>query len=366
MTGRERLLTAINNQKTDRIPCQVHSWMPYYLKNYLNGIDQYQAYDYFGMDPVIYTNPNFIYKDNDLAKWETKYREFAEAADGNTYWERNIVTPEGVLTERGAYNRFTSWITEFIIKNEKDFEIWNKYVPIPEEIDWLPVIEAKKKIGDRGIVRGGFFDFGQGSPWQSFVSCLFGVEDGIMATFDHPEWVHYVLECLLKKKLYVIERAGKIELDLVETGGGAGSSTVVSPKLHNEFCLPYDKKQHEALHIAETKIVYHLCGGLMPLLEIVANNGADGLETMTPPEMGGDCDLAEASKRVGDKLFFIGGFDQNSGFENGNPSCVREQVFRLFTACPEGGYICSPSDHFFFGKPENIEAFVQAAKECIY
>jgi len=37
MTGRERFLLAINNKKPDRLPCQVHNWMPYYLNRYLNG-----------------------------------------------------------------------------------------------------------------------------------------------------------------------------------------------------------------------------------------------------------------------------------------------------------------------------------------
>lgn len=366
MTGRERFLTALNNEKPDRLPCQVHSWMTYYLNTYLKEMDQYEAYDFVGMDPVIYVSPRYVYNEKDFTKWVIDYKEFPKDADGNVKWIRTITTPEGVLTTKGAYNKFTPWVTEYIIKNEKDFDIWNKYIPVPEMVDWTPVIEAKKKIGDRGIVRAGFFDFGQGSPWQSFSNYMFGTEESIMATYDNPEWMHYVMNSLLDKKLKVIERAGKFELDLVETGGGAGSSTVISPKLHREFCLPYDKKQHEALHAAGTKIVYHLCGGLMPLLETVAENGADGMETMTPPEMGGDCDLAEATRRVGDKLFFIGGFDQNAGFEKGNPAAVRDMVYKLFSACPDGGYICSPSDHFFFGDPENIKAFVKAAKECIY
>ena len=82
--------------------------------------------------------------------------------------------------------------------------------------------------------------------------------------------------------------------------------------------------------------------------------------------MGGDCDLAEATRRVGDKLFFIGGFDQNAGFEKGKSEEVRKQVFKLFSDCPDGGFICSPSDHFFFGNTENIKAFVEASRECIY
>jgi uroporphyrinogen decarboxylase len=366
MTGRERYLTVLNNQKPDRMPCQVHSWMEYYLKTYLGGMDQYEAYDYFGMDPVIYVSPDYIYNEKDLSNWEVKHVQLPEDNRGNNNWIKTITTPAGILTQKGSYNKFTAWETEFIIKNEHDFEIWNMYLPVPERVDWAPVIAAKKKIGDRGIVRGSFYDSGQGSPWQSFVSCMYGVEDGIMASFDNPEWIHHVMNSLLEKKLKVIDRAGKIELDLVETGGGAGSSTVISPTLQREFCLPYDKKQHEALHAAGTKIVYHLCGGLMPMLEIVAENGADGLETMTPVDMGGDCDLAEATRRVGDKLFFIGGFDQNEGFEKGNPTGVRKQVFKLFSDCPDGGFICSPSDHFFFGNTENIKAFVEASRECIY
>jgi len=152
----------------------------------------------------------------------------------------------------------------------------------------------------------------------------------------------------------------------VETGGGAGSSTVISPDMHREFCLPYDIRQHAALRAHGTKSVYHLCGGLMPLLEIVAENGADGLETMTPASMGGDCRLAEARRRVGDRLFFIGGFDQNAGFEQGDAETVETMVRALFEACPDGGYICSPSDHFFFGHPDNIRAFVRACRACAY
>lgn len=366
MKGRERFLTVLDNKKPDRMPIQVHNWIPNYLKDVLGGMDAYEAYDYFGMDPVIYIEPEYVFDEKDRANWVIKTIDLGEDQDGNFHWKRIITTPEGSLTDTGANNKYTGWITEPIIKGEKDFDLWNKYVPLPLTIDWSRVVAAKKKIGDRGIVRGGIFDFGQGSPWQSFVNYMYPIEEAIMDTYDKPEWIHYVLDNILKKKLLVIERSGKIELDLVETGGGAGSSTVISPKIHREFCLPYDIKQHTAIHAGGAKIVYHLCGGVMPLLDIVSENGTDGLETMTPKDMGGDCNLSEAAKRVGSKLFLIGGFDQNSGFEKGSPSVVKEMVYNLFNSCPDGGYICSPSDHFFFGDPDNIRAFVEAAKECIY
>jgi uroporphyrinogen-III decarboxylase len=364
MTGRKRFLTALDNDKPDRLPCQVHSWMQSYLERYLGGIDQFAAYEYFDMDPVIYMNPTYEYDPSDLTNWQVEHKELGIVNDANA-WVDVIHTPGGDLFDKRAKNEFTQWRMEHLIKTEKDFEVWNKYVPLPIKVDWSGIIEAKRKIGDTGIVRGCFFDFGQGSPWQS-LDTMMGTEPLIMASIDKPEWVEQALKSILDKKMRVIELAGKFELDLVETGGGAASSTVISPQMHRKFCLPYDVIQHEALHEAGTKVVYHLCGGLMPLLETVVENGADALETMTPPAMGGDCNLAEATRRVGDRICFIGGFDQNEGFENGRPEIIRQMVRELFEACPGGGYICSPSDHFFFGDPENIQIFAETCKECVY
>ena len=104
----------------------------------------------------------------------------------------------------------------------------------------------------------------------------------------------------------------------------------------------------------------------MPLLEIAQKNGMDALETMTPASMGGDCRMEEAAQRIGDSVAFIGGFDQNEGLERGNKQFIESEVQRLFKAKSNGGYICCPSDHFFFGEPENVKLFVNACKQCKY
>lgn len=365
LTPRDRLLTALSNEKPDRLPGSVHNWMTYYLKTYLGGCDAYQAYARFGLDAVIYRGPNLEYDDRDLANWRTETRDLGRDADGGRLSVEVIATPGGTLTTRTAANDITAWETEHLIKGPADFALFEKYAPSPVRIDWTPVMEAKNKIGDRGIVRCGAWGFGQGSPWQD-LCILMGTVPAIMAAMDTPDWTHHALEVILAKRLSVFERWGKSPVDLVETGGGAGSNTVIGPKLHAEFCLPYDRRQHAVLHASGVKIVYHLCGGVMRTLDLVAENGADGLETMTPPAMGGDCDLAEARRRVGDRLFFIGGFDQNAGFEHGTPRRARELVLACHAACPTGGYLCSPSDHFFIAPPENVQAFADAVRECRY
>jgi len=60
ITGREQLLTAIRNGKPDRLPCLIHAWVDYHLKNTMHTMHQFQAYEMIGMDPVIYTFPNYI------------------------------------------------------------------------------------------------------------------------------------------------------------------------------------------------------------------------------------------------------------------------------------------------------------------
>ena len=366
MTGRERFLTALSNQRPDHLPCQVHNWMPNYLSDRLGGVSDLEAYRAVGMDPVLYREPQYIYTAKALANWQSKTTVLGTDAEGNTSWRTVVTTPEGELITEGQNNRYTMWLTRLPIQSERDFEIWDRYIPLPDAVDWSPVLAAQRELGEDGIVRGSFFDFGQGSPWQSFSGYLYHTDEAIMMAMDEPEWLDHVMETMLQKKLAVIEKAAPFAFDLVETGGGGGSCSVISPDMHRRFCLPYDTRQHAAIHAAGSKVVHHLCGRLMPLLDMVVENGADALETMTPASMGADCDLAAADARVGDKLCFIGGFDQNAGFENGTPEAVRGMVQELFQAKRHGGFIISPSDHFFFGDPENLRAFVQAAKECVY
>lgn len=366
MTSRERLMTALENGRPDRLPCQVHGWMDYYLKTYLDRLDWWDANARFGLDFAMYVSPAYEYDVKDLANWEIERTELGIDRSGSRRWAEKIKTPRGELHRETAANEITEWTTEYLIKNERDFDLWDQFCPVPTGVDFGPIEEVKDRLGENGIIRSHPFSPGQGSPWQSFCT-LIGTEPAIVMAIDKPDRLHHTLERILQKTLRVTEMWNGTPADMVETGGGAGSSTVISPAIFEEFCLPYDRQQNEAFHEAGLKVVYHLCGGLMPMLDLVVESGADGLETMTPPGMGGDCDLREASRRVGERLFFIGGFDQLTGFERGTPERARQQVLDCFEATKDhAGYIVCPSDHFFHGDPACIEAFAAAAKECVY
>ena len=155
--------------------------------------------------------------------------------------------------------------------------------------------------------------------------------------------------------------------DILELGGGDASTTVISPDIFNEFVAPYDAALIEDAHKAGQRIVYHTCGGMMPILEDIVAMKPAAMETFTPKAIGTDVDLAEAKRRIGDKVCMIGGFDQVNFFKGCTPDQTRAEVKRCFDeAGGGGGYILAPSDHFFEADLNLLEAFAEEAFKCIY
>jgi uroporphyrinogen-III decarboxylase len=190
----------------------------------------------------------------------------------------------------------------------------------------------------------------------------------IYAVFDDPNWVEDALDAQTQVDIEFLGTMRGTCMDLFETGGGHNSSTVISPAIFENYILPREKRIHSfARNYLGLRTVYHTCGGMMPILELLVEVGSSAIETLTPPSMGGDVDLAEVKRRVGDKVCLIGGFDQYYGFEKATPDETAVMVWRCFIEAGEGGgYILNPSDHFFDCPVENLHAYAKAARECVY
>jgi len=371
MTSKERLLCALRREMPDRLPVTVHQWQPYHLDTYLGGISDLEAFARFGMDAQIQyfeSMGQFWLVEADFSKASTpEWRDEVEIISDNP--DNRIVhhairTPGGTLAYKTAGDRKTTWITEYLIKRAEDIELIRKYMPVPR-LDLKPIAELYDRIGDAGILRG--FVWGdQAGPWQH-ACCLMDINDLILKCFDQPDWVHELLDVLLAKKLRFVESMKGAKFDLVETGGGSASSTVISPKLHEEFCLPYDRQIHDALHAQSFLVTYHTCGGTKAIEEFIVANGCDASETLAPPSIGGNQEPWEFADKIGGRITLIGGVDQFNVVSNGSPELIRETVHRMFaTVGARGGYLCSMSDHFFDTAPENLQVFADAARQCTY
>ncbi len=386
MNSRKRLLAALDRRQPDRLPATTHHLMPYFLETHLDNVSEDEFFERFALDPTKWVwdvrpdesrgeywsadaggsapaGARWIVSD----VWRIETTELPGAADVSRY---EIATPQGALSMALRRGPQTDWVVERPIKEKAQIELFERYAPVP-----LSDVEAINRQADvlrergRGMLRGtvpGFQIYGQPGCWQDAAE-LFGIEKLIMATFDDPVWVREFLAILRDRKLAGIRSMEGAQFDLIELGGGAASSTVISPDIFAEFVAPYDSELIAEAHRVGQRVVYHTCGGMMPLLELIADMGPDAMETFTPPALGGDADLKAAKARIGDRVCMIGGFDQHTYFQGCSPAETRRAVRRCFeTAGEGGGYILAPSDHFFDADVELIAAFAEEARGCRY
>ena len=364
MTPKERMVAALERRPADHLPATTHHLMPYFLNKYMDGADNLTFFREMGLDPIIWAHFD-AYDPADLVDWQiTSVPDDTGRYPGRRY---TVHTPGGDLTCRLESNEITDWVTERLIKDKRDIDLLARYMPAPHV--GVEKVNEQAELYPDYFIRGTVFCgdiFGQPGCWQQ-ACCYYGVENMIMECYDDPEWVRQFLTIIQERKLRYIRTAAPARYDLMELGGGDASTTVISPWIFNEFVAPFDAPIVEEAHRAGKRIVYHTCGGMMPILEDIAAMGVDAMETFTPPDMGGDTDLAEAKRRIGDRVCMIGGLDQQKFFGKCSPEETRREVRRCFeVAGAGGGFILSPSDHFFDSDPELIRAFADEAQKCLY
>jgi uroporphyrinogen decarboxylase len=371
MTSKERLLLALDKEIPDRLPVTVHQWQAYHLDKYMGGKSDLEACLEVGFDAQIqyfeetaqFWVPHADFEKFNTREWRDIPRVISDSPDSREV-HHTIETPKGNLTYKTAGDRKTTWITEYLIKRDEDIQLVEKYMPVPS-LSLEPLARRYDEVGDSGILRG--FVWGdQAGCWQH-AACLYNISDLILATFDKPDWVHELLAVLLEKKMRFIASMKGARFDLIETGGGSASSTLISPALHEEFCLPYDRRMHDALHDLGFKVTYHTCGGTRGIEEMIIRNGCDASETLAPRSVGGNSEPWEFAEIIQNRIAMIGGVDQFNVVTDGNREQIRSTVHKLFrTVGRNGGYICSLSDHFFDTPVEKLRWFAEAAHKCRY
>jgi len=106
-------------------------------------------------------------------------------------------------------------------------------------------------------------------------------------------------------------------------------------RLFDEFVFPYDKSVNDAVHAGGGKVRAHCHGNCMDFLEQMSAMGIDAIEPLEAPP-GGDVDLAEAKRSVGDRMMLSGNIPSER-FVTMSPGEVRELVREAIAAAAPGG-----------------------------
>ena len=199
---------------------------------------------------------------------------------------------------------------------------------------------------------------------MNYLSDRRGRQQALMDLVTEPELAGRIMDIAV---INAIEHARALVIcgvDALYIGDPSSSASLISPRHFEEFCLPRFKLLCEELHKSGVLIYIHICGNSRPILEMMADTGADCIEPLDP--LGG-VDVADAKRRVGSRVALMGGVNTLSLLK-----CTPEEVYEESIACcraggNDGGYILAAGDMVPDFAPEaNVRAMVQAARDCSY
>jgi len=169
--------------------------------------------------------------------------------------------------------------------------------------------------------------------------------------YKRPDRAKELLEITTLSRIYYGIARVHAGTDLTLSGGA------VSPKVWEEFGLPYTKRVVQALKKMGVKVTMHVCGDTTDRLESLALTGADGLS------LDHKVDFVYAKKVLGNRVCLIGNLNPTDTLVFKSADEVYEEARDLISAMSPSHFILSsgcsiPAN----APPENIEAMVRAAK----
>ena len=206
--------------------------------------------------------------------------------------------------------------------------------------------------------------------WTSFyhdVMDLFGIEDYLVKMYTHPEVVQSVTDHVCgfyyQANELFFERAGSM-VDAFFFGNDFGTQRdiITSPKLFDQFILPWMRKFTEQGHRHGCQVILHSCGAIHRVIPRLIEAGVDCLHPLQA--LASNMDAETLRRDFKGRIAFLGGVDTQDLLVNGSPEQVKAEVRRvrdLLGPC----LILSPSHEALLPDvpPQNVEAMAQAALE---
>jgi hypothetical protein len=190
-----------------------------------------------------------------------------------------------------------------------------------------------------------------------------------------PQLMHRFLENTNRQVCETVAAVGAAGLS--PWFGTAALEMLIPPwmgmRQFDEWVFPYDKAVNDAIHAIGGRHRSHCHGNSMGFLERMVQMGLDATEPLEPPPFG-DVDLAEAKRRVGDRMMLSGNV-ASQHFTTCEPEQVRGWVKEAIAAgAPGGGFSLRTTGGHAGLNPDldsdmlsriirNVEAYVEAGLE---
>lgn len=207
--------------------------------------------------------------------------------------------------------------------------------------------------GAVGNVRGPF-----SGAWQ-----LFGLENFSLLLYDEPETVHKALALVADFAIEATRVMVEMGVDAVLYSDDYGSSLqpLISPEHFRTFIVPQLARIVREAKRMGTRPILHSDGCIAPLLKDIHSAGFEGLH---PIERCPGMDLAAVKRAYGADLCLFGNVDNKDVLVNGTPQDVEAMVRACIRAAAPGGGYCLSSDHSVHDDipNENVFALYEAGR----
>jgi hypothetical protein len=202
------------------------------------------------------------------------------------------------------------------------------------------------------------------SPFSQFLEML-DFENGLIALLDDPGKVKACLDALSTGAITLGRGLAAAGVDAILISSAFAGAGFLSRQHYETFVLPYERRVIEGIKQQYDIPIYtHTCGAIGDRLDLIAETGSNGIDTLDPPPLG-TVELAEAKRQTAGKVFLKGNLDPVNELLLATPQTARAAVRRcLRDGAPGGGYIlssaCSVAPRT---PPENLMVLAEEADQ---
>jgi hypothetical protein len=204
------------------------------------------------------------------------------------------------------------------------------------------------------------------SPFSQLLELL-DFEPALLALLDDPAKVEACLDALTEGTIELMGLLAAAGADAILISSAFAGAGFISPAHYGRFVLPFEGRAIARFRerFPDVPVYTHTCGAIGDRLELMAETGTDGIDTLDPPPLG-DVDLADAKRRLAGRLFIKGNVDPVGTLLRGTPAAVRADAeARLAIAGPGGGYILSSACSVPPGTPPDNLLQLRAAADAV-
>ena len=225
----------------------------------------------------------------------------------------------------------------------------------PDPLDprfFADIPERLEKHGDR------FRTFQIGFSLYERAWTMRGMTNLMMDFYDHPDFVHGLLNAIADYNLAQAAKALEYDIDAIYFGDdwGMQNGLQMGPRIWQEFIYPVLRRMYRFVRDSGRYVIIHSCGDVDELFDDLIGIGLNCFNPFQPEVM----DVAALMEQYRGRLAFHGGLSTQRTLPYGTAEDVRQETRRLLKLGRQGGYVFAPAHDVEGDVPlENMLAFIE-------